>query len=868
MTGGRHIVAVGDAPQAPAEEELVLADEAAAEDIIYAGDDAPLPSPWRGRIAPALAWLAVAAWTGFFAWAIYAAGSPALQPQAAVGLLRDWALPVALIGVAWLIFQRNGQREAARFGAAARLLSDESARLESRLITINRELSLAREFIGAQARDLESLGRVSAERLSEHADRIAGLIHDNGARVETIGTVSATALDNMERLRGQLPVIASSAKDVTNNIAAAGRAAHSQLDDMIEGFNRLNQFGQASERQVESLRGLVDAAMGQFVRHAEQLETVAAARFTALNQGGEEFRQRLDRDEVAALAAIRTRAAALAAELEDQRRALAAQEAQSLGALRERLAAVRADGDGLVRDLRAGEDAALEAWRAAVTRLESDLAGAVDHVAAIDERVMATARERLAALDAEAAEVDARFAERSAGFAAAADERAAAAGARDSQALADMRERLAAFDAELAARHDAQRAHVADLAEHAEAISRQLDGYAGRMGEVAGHGEQARTAIAASLNELADNLLASREALAGTGTEIAGLTDHSVRLLELLQASARQTGTELPNAMAAGEARLAVLEERARALAGEVATAEEGGAALSGHIEETRATLVQLATELDLVHGSLGTRATAHQAALADLREALAATDAQATALSGKAQDELRAAIEALATAARDAVHGIETMSADAVQALAARIGAESGAAIDGALKERAAAAIAGLDVAAEKAAASGRETAMQLRDQLAKVSELAGHLEQRVAQARARATEQVDGDFARRAALITEALNSNAIDIARAMDAEVSDTEWAAYLKGDRGIFTRRAMRLLGKGEARDVHALYEQDADFREHVVRYIHDFEAMLRQLLATRDGNALSVTLLSSDMGKLYVALAQAIERIRR
>ena len=30
---------------------------------------------------------------------------------------------------------------------------------------------------------------------------------------------------------------------------------------------------------------------------------------------------------------------------------------------------------------------------------------------------------------------------------------------------------------------------------------------------------------------------------------------------------------------------------------------------------------------------------------------------------------------------------------------------------------------------------------------------------------------------------------------------------------------------------------------------------------------RDGSPLGVTILSSDMGKLYVALAQAIERIR-
>ena len=47
-----------------------------------------------------------------------------------------------------------------------------------------------------------------------------------------------------------------------------------------------------------------------------------------------------------------------------------------------------------------------------------------------------------------------------------------------------------------------------------------------------------------------------------------------------------------------------------------------------------------------------------------------------------------------------------------------------------------------------------------------------------------------------------------------------------------------------------------------------RYIHDFEAMLRRILADRDGSPLGVTILSSDMGKLYVALAQAIERLRK
>ena len=64
---------------------------------------------------------------------------------------------------------------------------------------------------------------------------------------------------------------------------------------------------------------------------------------------------------------------------------------------------------------------------------------------------------------------------------------------------------------------------------------------------------------------------------------------------------------------------------------------------------------------------------------------------------------------------------------------------------------------------------------------------------------ARRRSLEERDETpEARRAALVTESLNSNSIDIARALDASVADTAWASYLKGDRGIFTRRAVRLL----------------------------------------------------------------------
>ena len=77
---------------------------------------------------------------------------------------------------------------------------------------------------------------------------------------------------------------------------------------------------------------------------------------------------------------------------------------------------------------------------------------------------------------------------------------------------------------------------------------------------------------------------------------------------------------------------------------------------------------------------------------------------------------------------------------------------------------------------------------------------------------------ETADRDtFARRVSLLIESLNSASIDIAKAFAPEVADSAWAAYLKGDRGVFTRRAVRILDTNDARSIANLYDDDAGFR---------------------------------------------------
>ncbi len=871
MTGGTRIVAVdaSEVEAAPAVEAIQTAAEAPAEaaDDWYEEAPEPVRRPWLAIGAGLVSSAAILAWSVLLVYANWAQMRSGAGLGQWLGWIRDWSLPVLLVAVVWLLAMRNSRRETLRFADAARSLSEESAALEARLTTINRELSLAREFLSSQSRDLDALGRMATERLSEHSAKLAGLIQDNGSRIDAIGDVSSAALENMEKLRGQLPVIASSAKDVSNNIAAAGRTAHAQIDELVGGFTRLNEFGQASERQVHALRDTVDQSLSEFTKQTEALETTARDRFTALAERGAEFRTQLEGHEVEALAAIRSRATALTEELEAARSQLDSQEAEVLTSLRARLTAVRDESALLGRNLREAEERSLESWKGAIGRLEEDLRAAIQQVGEIDEKAMESARSRLTALAAEAKEVDERMGERDRLFGAELERRRAEFDESHSRFVARLTDQMAALDTQLGERREAEETHAAGLVAHGEAISVRLGDFSAKIAEVSTYGDDAERSLVASLAVLTEKLAASREALSGTDTAIASLTDGSVRLLELIQASVEHSKVNLPAAMDVSESRLAAVEARIVTLRARAEEAEASGAALGGHAAKAGEDLAETLAKVEALHVAIGERAGTSREDLAAMQRSLETLRGESLALAETAQDQLRKSIDELSASARAAVGGIEEMSAASVSALAARIGEESGAAIDQVMRARAAEVSSQLEEAAGQAAAVSRDAAIQLRDQLAKVSELTSHLERRVAHARTRAEEQVDNDFSRRVALITESLNSNAIDIAKAMDVDVADTAWAAYLKGDRGIFTRRAVKLLDTPQAKAVMALYESDRTFRDHVSRYVHDFEAMLRQLLSTRDGHALGVTILSSDIGKLYVALAQSIERLR-
>ena len=855
-----------EAPEAAETLEQEQTEEVEYEDAEWLEEEAVLPK--RRWIVPTLALLAIAGWTGFFLWANRAEMLGGATAQQGIAWTTSWAIPVLLIVGLWMLATRNSAHEAKRFGEIAYSLSEESRRLEERLVVVNRELSLAREFLGSQTRDLEYLGRSATERISENADRLQGLIRDNGEQVDAIATVSQTALENMGKLRDDLPVIASSAKDVTNRIGAVGRTAQEQLDTLVEGFATLEEHGSESERRIADVRTSVDDAMTAFGEQAKELEAIAEQRFAALRAESEEFRNELNGHEIEALAALNARSISLRSEIAEVHKQASADEELALSTMRERIGSLRDEAMAIARSVREGEDAAMGAWSNQIENMRARLAEAVTEIKEIDEAAIEAANAKLRALSEEAARVDQRIAERNKAFENETRERTRSLAAAQDEIAGQLEEKFTLLDAAIAERREAQLAQIAALTQEGEALTERVSALGETFSNIAAHGYEAREAVAGGIDALDAQLRDSREALEGTDRDIARLTDASVRLLELIQASAKHSSNELPVAMEASENRLAEIERRA----GEVQNLLGQARATGDTLTESMAAIERRTREamdgFDAFQANFGETATAQIDSVERLRAGLAALSNESNELAAHVQGELREAIATLENRARAALASIEEEQAHRIGQISTKVGQQSVEAIDKALADKTQSTLADLEAARERSEEAARAMTQQLRDQLGRLNELTTNLESRIANAREKATDTVDGDFARRVALITESLNSNAIDIAKALSSEVTDTAWASYLRGDRGIFTRRAVRLIDNSEAREIAELYDADSDFREHVNRYIHDFEAMLRTLLSTRDGNAVSVTLLSSDMGKLYVVLAQALERLRQ
>jgi hypothetical protein len=108
-------------------------------------------------------------------------------------------------------------------------------------------------------------------------------------------------------------------------------------------------------------------------------------------------------------------------------------------------------------------------------------------------------------------------------------------------------------------------------------------------------------------------------------------------------------------------------------------------------------------------------------------------------------------------------------------------------------------------------------------------------------------------------------ALESLAVDVARMIDHEAAADLWERYKRGERGIFTRRLYTAQGQKAFDEIRRKYRADAEFRQTVEQYVHEFERLIDDVARGDRGTTVVRNYLTSDTGKVYTMLAHAAGR---
>jgi hypothetical protein len=108
--------------------------------------------------------------------------------------------------------------------------------------------------------------------------------------------------------------------------------------------------------------------------------------------------------------------------------------------------------------------------------------------------------------------------------------------------------------------------------------------------------------------------------------------------------------------------------------------------------------------------------------------------------------------------------------------------------------------------------------------------------------------------------------LSASVGDIAHLLQIDVPDADWQSWLRGDRSALPAIIRPLLDDEQQRRISRHVAHDPAFRVETTRFLDQFERLIARLLGDRDGDALAATMLSADIGKLYIRLADAAGRM--
>jgi uncharacterized phage infection (PIP) family protein YhgE len=650
-----------------------------------------------------------------------------------------------------------------------------------------------------------------------------------------------------ERFTRSVVTMRSEARSLEALLEVLSQRITDSRSELTMMSQHLMQLGDDATGKLGGITREFDSSSEKLKRHGDALDRAAEAA----------------RNDIAVLLEDLPRAEQTARAVAEQIRSVGSQsaaKAEAFGQQVDKLADRTRTADELVAEATnrlAGRLAEIETASAAaaarVGEAETAYSGTLD---VLLERTSATLEQIRSGIDIQAAAVSALVEQASAGFGKAGMVAAESLTANINQASNS----LEGLSARVAEQDRASQRMIAEIDRGLALIDERFTELATNGDERANHFLESLTRARSELDTLA--------AQAGTqDTAIGSLAERTAAL----HASVEKLAAEIRDGVgiAIGEAQGGAdrLAEAAANAKPEISWLRDATVEAGEKLSATGAEIAEQRERFAALLSSVDNGVEDAQSKLAQLASTLAQVEREATSLSSETGPALVASLvqvkEAAAHAAERAREAIQAVIPES----AGKLSEEAAKALERVIRESIEDRLRDVENVAARAVDSARSASDRLTQQMISIGQTASALEAHIEQTSKEQQEKGSEAFAKRVALLIDSMHSAAIDVGKIMADEIDDKAWNSYLKGNRGVFTSRAVRLIGGSETRAIRAHYESDTEFQQSVNRYIADFEAMLRRVLAERDGGMIAVTLMSSDMGKLYAALSQGIDRLR-
>jgi len=408
-----------------------------------------------------------------------------------------------------------------------------------------------------------------------------------------------------------------------------------------------------------------------------------------------------------------------------------------------------------------------------------------------------------------------------------------------------------------------QRASQAMVAE----INRALGELDQRFAILADNGDERAGRFLSVLSQSRSELDALGESAEAQQQSIESLAERTEALQQVVERLAGNVRGQLGQAIADASGEADHLVNAARSVRPEIEWMRDAAREASERIGSTGEAIAEQQDRLAALLGTIDDGLGGADGKVAELAAAIADAGSQAARFKEETGPALVEAMVQIREAAGHAAQRAREAIAAVIPESAENFSEATRDALERVIRDSVEERLQDVEAVAARAVDSARSATDRLTQQMLVLGQSATALEHHLEKQQEERREADSEAVARRVSLLIDSMHSASIDVGKILSDEVDEKAWESYLKGDRGVFTRRAARLIASTEARAIRSHYESDAEFQQSANRYIHDFEAMLRRLLADRDGGLIAVTVMSSDMGKLYAALSDALDRRR-